>query len=364
MKLDFEQLNKRQEFILELIDKKEKAAVAGLVLDLAIKFKKISRITIIRDLNKLLKFGLIKRQGKGRGVIYKLSPSYYLFKPINVDEYFNLETDKRKARRSFNFEIFKYLKDIFSQGEKEYLNKLLSEYRFNLRKISSDILKQEFERLTIDLSWKSSAIEGNTYTLLETESLIKRGEKAKGRQKEETIMVLNHKKTLDYIKKNLNNFQKISVSELEDIHQLLTKNLNIRKGVRKSIIGITGTVYQPLDNVYQIKEALEKTCQVVNKEKNVFAKAIILMLLIAYIQPFVDGNKRTGRLVANAVLMAYNACPLSYRNVDEEAYKKAIILFDEQNNLNYFKKLFIEQFDFAVKNYFRVHPHTKFTKSM
>jgi len=103
------------------------------------------------------------------------------------------------------------------------------------------------------------------------------------------------------------------------------------------------------------KEALEKTCQVVNKEKNIFSKAIILMILVAYIQPFNDGNKRTSRLIANAILMAHNVCPLSYRNIDEKEYKKAIILFYEQNNLNYFKKLFIEQFEFAVKNYFRAN---------
>ena len=76
------------------------------------------------------------------------------------------------------------------------------------------------------------------------------------------------------------------------------------------------------------------------------------MVMVAYIQPFNDGNKRTGRLIANAILMAYNTCPLSYRSVSEEEYKKEIILFYEQNNIGYFKKLFMEHFEFAVKNYF------------
>jgi Fic family protein len=76
--------------------------------------------------------------------------------------------------------------------------------------------------------------------------------------------------------------------------------------------------------------------------------------MIAYIQPFKDGNKRTSRLLGNAILMAHDICPLSYRSVDEAEYKKAVILFYEQNNISYFKKLFIEQFEFAVQNYFRV----------
>lgn len=203
------------------------------------------------------------------------------------------------------------------------------------------------------MSWKSSVIEGNTYTLLEAEALIKQGKEAGEKKKEEAVMILNHKETLDYIIKNVSIFQKISIAKLEDIHCILTKDLEISKGLRKSPVGITGTIYRPLDNIFQIKEALEKACQTVNQEKNIFSKTIILMLLIAYIQPFTDGNKRTSRLAANAILMSHNACPLSYRSIDEKEYKKAVVFFYEQNNLNYFKQLFIEQFKFSVRNYFR-----------
>jgi Fic family protein len=74
--------------------------------------------------------------------------------------------------------------------------------------------------------------------------------------------------------------------------------------------------------------------------------------MIAYIQPFEDGNKRTSRMVSNAILLAFGICPLSYRSIDEAEYKKAVILFYELNNISYFKQLFIEQFRFAVNNYF------------
>ena len=79
---------------------------------------------------------------------------------------------------------------------------------------------------------------------------------------------------------------------------------------------------------------------------------MLAILLIAYIQPFVDGNKRTSRMIGNAILLANNACPLSYRSINELEYKKAVLLFYEQNNLSYFKKLFIEQYEFVVGNYF------------
>ena len=89
-----------------------------------------------------------------------------------------------------------------------------------------------------------------------------------------------------------------------------------------------------------------------NETEDIFEKAVILMLLIAYIQPFVDGNKRTSRLSGNAILQSFDSCPLSYRSMDEIEYKKAVLLFYEQNNIAYFKELFLKQFEFAVENYF------------
>ncbi|MBU4369956.1 Fic family protein, partial [Patescibacteria group bacterium] len=267
--------------------------------------------------------------------------------------YFKIGPDQREVKKKFDFNLLDILKDIFTTDEKKRFDQLVLEYRRNVKKISPDNFKREFERLVIELSWKSSSIEGNTYTLLETEFLIRQNKSAQGHKKEEDIMILNHKKTLDYIRENTSSFKQMTVAKLEYIHFLLTKDLKIAQGLRKAPIGITGTAYRPLDNIFQIKEALEKTCEIINKEKDVFYKAVILMLMIAYIQPFDDGNKRTGRLSANAILMAYNVCPLSYRSVSEEEYKKAVILFYEQNNISYFKNLFIEQFEFAVKNYFR-----------
>ena len=74
--------------------------------------------------------------------------------------------------------------------------------------------------------------------------------------------------------------------------------------------------------------------------------------MISYIQPFEDGNKRTGRILANAILFSNNCCPLSYRSIKESEYKKAIILFYENNSLVAFKDLFLNQYKFAVEKYF------------
>ena len=94
-------------------------------------------------------------------------------------------------------------------------------------------------------------------------------------------------------------------------------------------------------------------CAIIQKKENPFEKAFIAVALISYIQTFEDGNKRTGRMISNALLMAHNAYPLSYRSIDSLDYKKAMLLFYEQNNLSLFKEIFIEQVRFSAENYFR-----------
>ena len=117
-------------------------------------------------------------------------------------------------------------------------------------------------------------------------------------------------------------------------------------------MGISGTNYTPLDNDFQIKETLIAMCELVNQKRNVFEKALLILVLISYIQPFADGNKRTARIISNAILINHQHCPISFRTVDSIDYKKAMLVFYEQNNISAFKKIFIEQFDFAVKTYF------------
>ncbi len=181
---------------------------------------------------------------------------------------------------------------------------------------------------------------------------MKDRETAAGKTKEEAIMLLNHKDALDFITDNPDYLNPLSVSKIEDIHSILIKELNVERSLRKRRVGISGTNYRPLDNEFQIKEALKDTCNLINSKESVFEKALLALVLISYIQPFMDGNKRTARIVSNAILMNDKYCPLSFRTIDSLDYKKAMLLFYEQNNMYNFKNIFINQFEFAVRTYF------------
>jgi Fic family protein len=126
----------------------------------------------------------------------------------------------------------------------------------------------------------------------------------------------------------------------------------VERNIRQRRVGISGTNYKPLDNEHQIREALEDMCRLINRKENVFEKTLLALVLLSYIQPFNDGNKRTARIICNAILISNQYCPISFRTIDALEYKKAILVFYEQNTISVFKKLFIEQFRFAVKTYF------------
>lgn len=314
-----------------------------------------SDATLKRMIAAGIKAGDIVAEGKARATRYRLSPQAQLLMPLNLDTYFAFEVDERQVQSSYNFELINGLlaeTRLFSDKEQSHLDALQDEFRQHVSELTDNEYRKEMERLGIDLSWKSSQIEGNTYTLLETERLLRESKTAEGKTREEAVMLLNHKDALSFVLDNPDYLKELTVSHIEDIHQLLTKDLSIDKGLRRHRVGITGTNYHPLDNEFQIREAMRDTCELINSKSNIFEKALLTLVLLSYIQPFSDGNKRTARITSNAILIANNYCPLSFRSVDSIDYKKAMLIFYEQNSLYAFKQIFMEQFEFAVKEYF------------
>jgi len=315
----------------------------------------ISYATVKRILTKLTTDHLLVTIGQGKSTKYLISPVYELLQPIDIDKYFESEIDERKIRENFNFNLISevlFRHTIFIESELIKLTNLQNTYSNNVAQLTESEFKKDLERLAIDLSWKSSQIEGNTYSLLETERLLKEKVTASGKTKEEAIMLLNHKDAIDFIIENPDYLIPLSISKIEDIHSILIKELAIDRNLRKRRVGISGTNYRPLDNEFQISDALTNMCDLINAKENVFEKALLALAIISYIQPFMDGNKRTARIVSNAILMNYQYCPISFRTVDSVEYKKAIIFFYEQNNISRFKEIFINQFEFAVNTYF------------
>ncbi len=314
--------------------------------------KNVSLVTIKRQLSELLKEDLLIQFGAGRSVKYSLSKKGLFLRPIETESYFSNNPDIRLSHNNYQFDLFqKPHIELFTAEELNALNNATINFREKSNLTNTQTRKKELMRFIIEFSWKTSQIEGNTYDIISTERLLQYGEKSPTNTEYETQMIINQKDALEFILENIKDWHKPNLALIEKLHNYVGNDLNISKGFRKSLVGITGTNYRPLENEFQIKEAVENLLNFVNLSNNTYEKALLSVLGLSYIQPFVDGNKRTARLLGNAYLLCDNLAPLSYRSVDDRDYKKATLAFYEQNSVEPFKKIFIEQYIFSANNY-------------
>lgn len=343
-------LNNRQQTILKFLKNDVWLAVSDIATGLG---EAISPATLRRDLNELVDIGAIERQGENKGVKYAITTKSRIFIPYKLGEYYRSEESVRNAIESYNFDILPSLQEaeIFSKEELLRLNSASKTFAKNAQGLSEGLYKKELERFVIEFSWKSSKIEGNTYSLLDTEFLLRNGVEAEGKSKIDTKMIINHKDAylfaVDSAKENI----QLSVAFIEQVHHLLTKDLGIERGLRDRIVGISGSAYRPLALKQQLREQLDALVATINNVKDPYTKTLIGILGLSYLQPFEDGNKRTSRVLANSILLQAGFAPLSYRSVDEKEYKEATLIFYEQNSVMPFKELFIDQYIYSANHY-------------
>ena len=303
-------------------------------------------------LSELVGQGLVYQIGSSKNTNYQLSNLGTLLYPINPES--DLAEDRlQNPIIYFNSDIFDWLSGFqFDLIELERLQNSAKKYQNKLQTTTPELKKKELERLVIEFSWKSSSFEGDTYTLLETVNLLQNNIKNTSKSSEDAQIILNHKKALEFVFQNTGYFKVISIKKIQELHNLLIFDLGVQTGFRKGGVGILGSLYQPIDNPHIIVEMMEKFCGLINRTESYFAKAMLVGLLVSYVQPFEDGNKRTSRLLANAILHSLHLPLLSYRNTTIEDYRNSVLGFYEQNSIVLFKNIFVEQIEFCANHYF------------
>jgi len=345
-------LTPRQKHILSRIRVGIPYALRDIILFFSDSENSPSVATLKRDLSSLCEMGFLKLSGYKESSSYSLTDKGIIFCPLDAKEYCDIEIDKRNGNRSYSFNLFKSIPpNLFSAEELKQFESATEKYVSAGEGVSEVLRKKELERFIIELSWKSSKIEGNTYSLLDTERLLREGIRAEGHTEEEATMIINHKNAFQYILDDLDCYKEPSIKKIEEIHGILIHQLGVPQGIRNRLVRITGSLYSPLDVHTQIEEAVNTLLQHISRMNDPYSKSLLALLGIAYIQPFEDGNKRTSRLAANAVLLANELAPLSYRSVDEVSYKEAMLVFYERNSIHPIREIFIEQYFFACENY-------------
>jgi len=200
------------------------------------------------------------------------------------------------------------------------------------------------QRLLIDLSWNSSRLEGNTYSLLETERLLSVGEAAEGRNAMEAQMILNHKEAIEFLIASASDIG-FNRYTLLNLHAMLSDNLladPMASGRLRSIaVGIGQTVFHPLEGAQRIEECFQQILDTAAAIADPFEQAFFVMVQLPYLQPFEDVNKRVSRLAANIPLIQRNLCPLSFVDVSQSLYVSAMVGVYELNRVELLRDVFV-----------------------
>lgn len=282
--------------------------------------------SVQRAILRLTEIEVLEKEGANNNPTYKINYPTLLQLPI-ADK---LLEDENRPTSTLHRNFVNWL---VSQSA-EQLDKILNINTPVISVSEGQITPKALEHLTIELSWKSSALEGNTYTLLDTQLLLIEGVKAKNKTDFETQMILNHKDAISFIIENRELFiNDIAYSSVEELHRIIGKNLGIETGLRKKNVKISASNYEPSSNPHQLKEVMLDILTIINCSKQPYVKGLLALALIPYLQAFEDGNKRTGRMLANAILICTINKGFSLRETDAKQLALAYLSFYEFNSI-------------------------------
>lgn len=325
---------------------------------------KLSRRTLQRRLVQLVKQQRLLIQGHGRGRRYKtliVGSGAITLQRVSVHVRAELYPPISPEAEGIKQLVRKPIHERHSVSyNQEFLNTyhpniscyLPAETRQRLHELgqapgdarpSGTYARQIFDRLLIDLSWNSSRLEGNTYSLLETEWLFKEGKAAEGKNARDTQMILNHKAAVEFLVDNASDsgFNRFTILNL---HALLSNNLldpHASGRLRAGPVGIRGSVYIPLAVPQRIMEYFQQILDTAAAIYDPFEQAFFAMVHLAYLQPFEDVNKRVSRFAANIPFIRQNLCPLSFVDVPDSAYLEGVIGVYELNRVELLRDVFV-----------------------
>jgi Fic family protein len=326
----------------------------------------VSRRSLQRRLSQLIAAGLLISEGKGRSTRYVLRPPPAEGK--REEESFAFSPSGLAVRRSvrrpltertpvgYNREFL----DKYRPNESSYLTPETIE---NLNRIgrtpdaerpAGTYARHILDRLLVDLSWASSRLEGNTYSLLDTKRLIELGQAAEGKDAAETQMILNHKSAIEFLVESGDELS-FNRQTILNLHALLSDNLLPDPGasgrLRRIGVGINDSVYHPLEVPQLVEEFFQQVVDTAAAIREPFEQAFFAMVHLPYLQPFEDVNKRVSRLAANIPLVRHNLCPLSFVDVSDRAYIDGLLGVYELNRVELLIDVFVWAYERSCQRY-------------
>jgi Fic/DOC family len=329
----------------------------------------ISRRSLQRRLAELVDAGRLITEGGGRSTRYllpkmigeaRVEEDYVRLSPSGADVR-KLVREPKTKRTPVGYK--REFLDRYRPNESSYLTSETIAYLTRIgttpdaERPAGTYARHILNRLLVDLSWASSRLEGNTYSLLDTQRLIEFGEAAQGKDATETQMILNHKAAIEFMV-DLGNELAFNRQIVLNFHAILSDNLladpNASGRLRHIAVGIGDSVYHPLEVPQLIDECFQQVGHTAAAIRNPFEQAFFAMVHLPYLQPFEDVNKRVSRLAANIPLMRQNLSPLSFIDVPERAYFEGLLGVYELNRVELLRDVFVWAYERSAKRYVAV----------
>ena len=309
----------------------------------------VSKPTIWRALKRLVDENKLQVSGKGRATSYSLAGA------LVVRAHLQTPYNRRKPT-SYNMKFV----DRYIPGKTFYLGdadrqQLQVAGQPNIPPLpAGTYARRILEQLLVDLSWASSRMEGNTYSILETERLIRFGLEASGKDRKEAVMILNHKEAIQYVVDNLADIT-ISRPDIFSIHALLADGLLVDPAMagrlRRLPVGITHSSYRPLGDQFEIEEEFNILVQKAAAITDPFEQSFFLLAHIPYLQAFDDINKRTSRIASNIPLLKADLAPMSFLKMDDGDYIDGLFGIYELNNVSLLREAYVTAYMASAENY-------------
>jgi len=360
---------KLQNSLLEYLAKRNKNVKFA---ELSKEFEeKASDRTIFRALAELEKNGRILRKGTKRHYLYSVSQKDMRDEPAQDFMNWSIplseearETIRLVSRPKEQRMPVGYNRDFigaYTPNETFYLPekaraamKWMGEPFEDAGAPGVTFLRRIYQRLLIDLSFASSRLEGNTYSLLDTKRLLELGEMAEGKGAEEATMILNHRDAISYMIENKESLE-VGRIDLLNLHGILSRDLMGDPGdegrLRNKIIEIGKSVYQPPSIPQVIQEIFEEILEKGIQIKDPIEQSFFLMVHLPYLQPFTDVNKRTSRLAANIPLLKADLSPLSFLDVPKDLYIQGIMGIYENNRVDLLRDIYFWSYERSCNHY-------------
>jgi len=334
----------------------------------------VSERTLIRRLGAMIEHKLIRKSGESRAARYFLlegvEPSAPLppapvhrdlFVPVSKagGELLRLVTRPLSDRKPVGYN--RQFLDSYRPNKSSYLT-AAEKHRLHQISRTTEVIGQPagtyaqriLGRLLIDLSWNSSRLEGNTYSLLDTQRLIEAGEAAEGKTSTDAQMILNHKAAIEFL---VQSAQEVGFDRYHilNLHALLAENLlpdpTAVGRIRKIPVIIGKSVYHPPEIPQLLDECFDQILNTAASIQDPFEQAFFAMVQLPYLQPFEDVNKRVSRLAANIPFIKQNLAPLSFVEVPDETYTRGVLAVYELNRIDLLKDVFLWAYERSAARY-------------